>query len=118
MVFTLCSLSVQDVKFPLKLDMFEFCSPELQQKLTPVRQKFKEVEDKLIAEADRKKTASILGSEEGSENKESNEPITMEVDEAKIEYEPYSFDDGETNKYVLLAHYIPYLSKYKLQGLK
>ncbi|XP_062506247.1 ubiquitin carboxyl-terminal hydrolase 14-like [Corticium candelabrum] len=84
---------LKDVKFPLKLDMFEFCSPELQQKLTPVRQKFKEVEDKLIAEADRKKTASILGSEEGSENKESNEPITMEVDEAKIEYEPYSFDD-------------------------
>ncbi|XP_062507160.1 ubiquitin carboxyl-terminal hydrolase 14-like [Corticium candelabrum] len=46
---------LKDVKFPLKLNMFEF--------------------------------------KEGSENKESNEPITMEVDEAKIEYEPYSFDD-------------------------
>lgn len=32
---------LKDVKFPIDFDAFELCSPELQEKLTPMRTKFK-----------------------------------------------------------------------------
>lgn len=32
---------LKDVKFPLELDVFELCSPELQERLAPMRTKFK-----------------------------------------------------------------------------
>lgn len=32
---------LKDIKFPLLLDTFELCSEELQQKLVPMRKKFK-----------------------------------------------------------------------------
>ncbi|KAH6921443.1 hypothetical protein HPB50_000591 [Hyalomma asiaticum] len=37
---------LKDIKFPLQLDVFELCSEELQQKLIPMRTKFKEFEDR------------------------------------------------------------------------
>ncbi|KPJ04040.1 PREDICTED: ubiquitin carboxyl-terminal hydrolase 14 [Papilio xuthus] len=36
---------LKDVKFPLELDVFELCSPELQERLAPMRAKFKELDD-------------------------------------------------------------------------
>lgn len=39
---------LKDVKFPLELDVYELCSPELQERLTPMRNKFKELEDAKI----------------------------------------------------------------------
>lgn len=36
---------LKDIKFTLSLDLFDLCSEELQQKLIPMREKFKEVED-------------------------------------------------------------------------
>ncbi|XP_017792063.1 PREDICTED: ubiquitin carboxyl-terminal hydrolase 14 [Habropoda laboriosa] len=42
---------LKDVKFPLELDAFELCSSELQSKLTPMREKFKEYEDRLVEES-------------------------------------------------------------------
>lgn len=36
---------LKEIKFPLQLDVFELCSDELQQKLIPMRSKFKELED-------------------------------------------------------------------------
>lgn len=42
---------LKDVKFPIEFDAFELCSPELQQKLTPMRERFKELEDKQVDEA-------------------------------------------------------------------
>jgi ubiquitin carboxyl-terminal hydrolase 14 len=39
---------LKDVKFPLEFDAFELCSPELQNKLAPMREKFKEYEDSLV----------------------------------------------------------------------
>ncbi|KOB65883.1 Ubiquitin carboxyl-terminal hydrolase 14 [Operophtera brumata] len=36
---------LKDVKFPLELDVYDLCSPELQERLTPMRSKFKELED-------------------------------------------------------------------------
>ncbi|XP_015785273.1 ubiquitin carboxyl-terminal hydrolase 14 [Tetranychus urticae] len=49
---------LKEIKFGLTLDVFEMCTPELQEKLLPMRNKFKAQEDKLLAEsqnADRKK---------------------------------------------------------------
>ncbi|GIY67412.1 ubiquitin carboxyl-terminal hydrolase 14 [Caerostris darwini] len=46
---------LKDVKFSLELDVFELCSEELQAKLTPMRAKFKEVEDKKVEEAQKAK---------------------------------------------------------------
>lgn len=42
---------LKDIKFPLELDMFELCSEELQNKLNPMRSRFKEEDDKKAAEA-------------------------------------------------------------------
>lgn len=43
---------LKDIKFPLMLDVYELCSPDLQQKLAPMRAKFKELEDKLCDKKD------------------------------------------------------------------
>lgn len=40
-------LYFQDVKFPLNLDVYELCSPELKTKLKVVRDKFQEEEEKV-----------------------------------------------------------------------
>ncbi|XP_070148678.1 ubiquitin carboxyl-terminal hydrolase 14 [Polyergus mexicanus] len=42
---------LKDVKFPLEFDAFELCSSELQNKLIPMREKFKEYEDTLVEES-------------------------------------------------------------------
>ncbi|CAG9127343.1 unnamed protein product [Plutella xylostella] len=42
---------LKDVKFPLDLDVYELCSPELQERLTPMRNKFKELDDALVENA-------------------------------------------------------------------
>jgi ubiquitin carboxyl-terminal hydrolase 14 len=42
---------LQDVKFPLQLDVFDLCSPELQKKLVPMRDRFKEEDEKQIEKA-------------------------------------------------------------------
>jgi len=38
---------LKDIKFPISLDVFELCSADLQQKLLPMRSKFKEQEDRI-----------------------------------------------------------------------
>ncbi|XP_023241680.1 ubiquitin carboxyl-terminal hydrolase 14-like [Centruroides sculpturatus] len=42
---------LKDVKFTLNLDVFDLCTEKLQQKLIPMRLRFKEIEDKKIEEA-------------------------------------------------------------------
>lgn len=34
---------LKDIKFPMEFDAFELCTPELQEKLVPIRNKFKVV---------------------------------------------------------------------------
>ncbi|CAD6200012.1 unnamed protein product [Caenorhabditis auriculariae] len=46
---------LKDVKFPLVLDVFDFCSPELQNKLRPMRAAIKEQDDALIEIESKKK---------------------------------------------------------------
>lgn len=62
---------LKDVKFPLNLDLFDLCTPELQAKLQPMRQKFKEYEDSKV---------------------EKHLPKTADKD-AQKSYYPISFED-------------------------
>ncbi|GAB6033336.1 Ubiquitin carboxyl-terminal hydrolase 14 [Chamberlinius hualienensis] len=39
---------LKEVKFPMSLDVFDLCSPELQQKLIPMRTRFKVLEDRAL----------------------------------------------------------------------
>ncbi|KAH8376986.1 hypothetical protein KR093_002549, partial [Drosophila rubida] len=70
---------LKDIKFPIDFDAFELCTPELQQKLCPMRAKFKDVDDKKMeVESQINKTAKSVEAEE-------------EFDESK--FEKFSFDD-------------------------
>ncbi|XP_013781694.1 ubiquitin carboxyl-terminal hydrolase 14-like [Limulus polyphemus] len=68
---------LKDVKFPLRLDAFDLCSKELQQKLMPMRARFKEQEDKLAEETQKDKCKE--------ESKRKSPKLTRE--------EPFSFPD-------------------------
>uniref|UniRef100_A0A3P9NK09 Ubiquitin carboxyl-terminal hydrolase n=1 Tax=Poecilia reticulata TaxID=8081 RepID=A0A3P9NK09_POERE len=46
---------LKDVKFPLMLDVYELLTPELQEKMLPIRSKFKEMEDKKLEKQQQKK---------------------------------------------------------------
>ncbi|KAK5647304.1 hypothetical protein RI129_002196 [Pyrocoelia pectoralis] len=50
---------LKDVKFPLDFDAYELCSPELQDKLTPMRLKFKELEDAQVEAATKGKPKDV-----------------------------------------------------------
>ncbi len=39
---------LKDIKFPIDFDAFDLCTPALQEKLTPMRSKFKDEEDALL----------------------------------------------------------------------
>lgn len=45
---------LKDVKFPLMLDVYELCTAEIQEKMLPIRSKFKEVEDKKLEKLQKK----------------------------------------------------------------
>lgn len=70
---------LKDVKFPLDFDAFELCTPELQEKLAPVRAKFKELEDAQV-EAGAKDNHKFRGD---GKNK------------VKTKAEPYWFENGK-----------------------
>ncbi|KAK7101177.1 ubiquitin carboxyl-terminal hydrolase 14-like [Littorina saxatilis] len=67
---------LRDVKFPMMLDVFDLCSPELQQKLIPMRDRFKEEDERLI-EISREQGPAKKGEEE----------------KKKLIAQPYSFPD-------------------------
>ena len=43
---------LKDIKFGIEFDAFDLCSPELKDKLAPMRTKFKDVEDAAVLEKD------------------------------------------------------------------
>lgn len=45
---------LKDVKFPLMLDVYELCTTELQEKMLPIRSKFKNMEDKKLEKQQQK----------------------------------------------------------------
>ncbi|XP_073535235.1 ubiquitin carboxyl-terminal hydrolase 14 [Phyllobates terribilis] len=63
---------LKDVKFPLMLDVFELCTPELQEKMVPYRSKFKDLEDKKVS---------------------GQPPKVSQVKQKEVKYEPFSFPD-------------------------
>uniref|UniRef100_A0A3Q1ISD3 Ubiquitin carboxyl-terminal hydrolase n=1 Tax=Anabas testudineus TaxID=64144 RepID=A0A3Q1ISD3_ANATE len=65
---------LKDVKFPLMLDVYELCTTELQEKMLPIRSKFKNMEDKKLEKQQQK--------------------LLKRPDAAKeVKYEPFSFSD-------------------------
>ena len=42
---------LKDIKFPMMLDVHDLCTPELQNKLLPMRSKFKDYEDAVVEDA-------------------------------------------------------------------
>ena len=50
---SVCVYYVQDIKFPISLDMFELCADELQQRLMPARNRFKEQEDRRVVQMEK-----------------------------------------------------------------
>lgn len=68
---------LKDIKFPLSLDVFDLCSSQLQQKLVPMREKFKALEDKKVELA------------QGDKGKK----LVTKKDDKDVKYEPYSFPD-------------------------
>lgn len=72
---------LKDIKFTMEFDAFELCSPELQKKLTPVREKFKEIED-----------ANLEKSVKAKDNKSASNPGSGDTKE-KTKILPYWFED-------------------------
>lgn len=68
---------LKEIKFSMSLDVFELCTPELQEKLLPMRTKFKEYEDKIV------ETAKVP----------KNEAEAVEKIEKPKYKHPYSFAD-------------------------
>jgi ubiquitin carboxyl-terminal hydrolase 14 len=69
---------LKDIKFPLVFDAFDLCTKRLQEKLTPIRGKFKELEDAAA-----------------SEGKSAKDKHKAQQEEKKTTRIPYSFQDGE-----------------------
>lgn len=65
---------LKDIKFPIDFDAFELCTPELQNKLCPMRSKFKDLEDK-------KMEVDVVKRNEPNEEKKD------------VKYEQFWFDD-------------------------
>ncbi|XP_053089408.1 ubiquitin carboxyl-terminal hydrolase 14 isoform X1 [Pangasianodon hypophthalmus] len=56
---------LKDVKFPLMLDVYELCTAELQEKMMPVRSKFKDMEDKKLEKQQQKINKKVEAPKEG-----------------------------------------------------
>ncbi|XP_058125502.1 ubiquitin carboxyl-terminal hydrolase 14 [Anopheles ziemanni] len=69
---------LKDIKFPIDFDAFELCTPELQEKLTPMRTKFNDVQN---AEVER----TLKGKNKSKAELEKEKPKTVA--------QPYCFED-------------------------
>ncbi|XP_019853603.1 PREDICTED: ubiquitin carboxyl-terminal hydrolase 14-like [Amphimedon queenslandica] len=112
---------LKDVKFQLHFDAFDFCSPELKEKMLPIRRKYKEVEDRKMAIQAKRITEGVIGKDSSKEA-------------SHVLYEPYSFreDPGSNNSgyYELIAvlthrgrssssgHYVAWVRKQPGQWFK
>ncbi|VDK80186.1 unnamed protein product [Litomosoides sigmodontis] len=88
---------LKDVKFPLTLDLYDMCTLELQQKLLPARDAFKEEEDRKVETLRASKTSDDIRVTEGLDESEKLEKSV-----------PFSFTDdpGSNNS-----------GYYELQGV-
>merc|ERR1711974_158256 len=76
---------LKDVKFPVMLDMYDMCSPELKEKIKPRRTEFKEYEDWLVEQAST-----------GVKGKVKTEALKKEREaQDAAEYEDWWFEDDD-----------------------
>lgn len=75
---------LKDIKFPLSLDVFDLCTDKLQQKLMPMRDKFKAAAEKEV---------EVARAGEGKALAEKDGKALAEKDEKDKKFAPYSFPD-------------------------
>jgi len=80
---------LKDVKFPVMLDMFDLCNTQLQDKLRPMRSKFKDYEDWLV------ENASAKGKGKGDAVKE--ETRIKDLPDEEVEDWWFEDDKGSNN---------------------
>jgi len=73
---------LKDIKFPVSLDVYDLCTSELQQRLVPARERFKEEEEKLLELAQQEKGKP--GGKGADNAKATDKPVKTE---------PYFFPD-------------------------
>lgn len=116
---------LKDIKYPMTLDTYELCSPELQEKLVPVRDKFKEMEDRNLELAQKAKDAAKGGIKSAA--------VTTEP-KKDVKYLPYDFPDdigcNNSGYYELQAvlthqgrssssgHYVAWVKKMRDEWIK
>lgn len=76
---------LKDIKFQIEFDAFDLCSKDLQDKLIPMRDKFKAIDDAAVEAKDQVKFKGD------------------KVVEKKTKSLPYSFDDGKKSKLSLVS---------------
>ncbi|XP_060077354.1 ubiquitin carboxyl-terminal hydrolase 14-like [Ylistrum balloti] len=87
---------LKDVKFPLSLDTYELCTPELQERLATARDKFKEREDR---DAEKMQKAKEAGKTLPVKKKE-----TEETEPFEFENDPGSNNSGYYELNAVLTH--------------
>ncbi|KAJ2252981.1 deubiquitinating enzyme [Coemansia sp. D1744] len=120
---------VKSVKFPLDLDVSEFCTPELVEKMRPARLHLREIEDKKAHE--RKLAKKGQNAEPEAEKKDMDVDVKPEASSAPFELSPeFKADDGcnPTGMYELIGvvthigrtansgHYMAWVRKEKGVG--
>uniref|UniRef100_A0A0X3P022 Ubiquitin carboxyl-terminal hydrolase 14 n=1 Tax=Schistocephalus solidus TaxID=70667 RepID=A0A0X3P022_SCHSO len=73
---------LKDIKFPLNLDLYEFCAKDLQEKLLPAREKVRIEEDEEALSAKAKKLPNSVN----------DDNVPNPIDNPDL-YEPYWFED-------------------------
>jgi len=94
---------LKDIKFPLVLDVFELCTEDLQQKVRPMRNKFKDHEDRMVEQADKLKHKG--GKEEAlKKDRELTEASTDLLESASFEDDVGSNNSGYYELQAVLTH--------------
>ncbi|CAD5234332.1 unnamed protein product [Bursaphelenchus xylophilus] len=88
---------LKDVKFPMILDVFDLCSPELQIKLKPQRDAFKEYEDKAVE----KIRTSKLGEDD---KKDVDVNVNVKYAPSHFEGDPGSNNSGFYQLNAIITH--------------
>jgi len=76
---------LKDIKFTMRLDIYELCTAQLQEQLVPSRKRFKEVEERKAA----------LKAQAIAEGKVIGPKQQQAVQQEAVEYEPFDLPDGE-----------------------
>ena len=94
---------LKDIKFPQILDVFDLCSEDLQQKLIPMRTKFKDHEDRVVEQADKLKSKG--GKEEAlKKDRELAEASTELLESSSFEDDIGSNNSGYYELQAVLTH--------------